>query len=55
MISELIHVISDPDKQAIKRAQMIRTLLQVVQVCATLLILTIDMIVLVIRLWRSSG
>jgi hypothetical protein len=42
MIRHLLNVLAEPDKQSIKRAQMIRTVLQVVQVVATLAILTIN-------------
>jgi hypothetical protein len=47
MIRELVHVIADPDKQAIKRAQMIRTVVQLAQFAATLAILLINMYLLV--------
>lgn len=47
MIHELVHAITEPDKQTIKRAQMIRTVVQMGQFFATTVILVINVILLV--------
>lgn len=46
MIAELVHAIAEPDKQTIKRAQMIRTVVQMGQFLATTVILIINIILL---------
>jgi hypothetical protein len=46
MIHEIGHALVDPDKQTIKRAQMVRTVVQLAQFIVTLAILLINVYLL---------